>query len=211
MFKFSKRTAAPAAPEFEHSVMSNAANSSQAANDIQRELIRVAFQDTVRATGVPPQWLDCAVRYIKTGKHEERVQIQIVMKQWSGHLLRYSLAFQNELMHCLDRYEPGVDHSQHEWLWRYAVDCESPFPGMPPPEMWTQKQNPVRADAPPPRTTSPTTAHIAAHLAKIPAAAAVAPVSAAVRAGKDFELRDIFSDLRSDTLHASGSTPLSAS
>ena len=194
MFKFSKRTAPLAAPEFEHSVMPHAANSSQAAVDIQRELIRVAFQDTLRATGVPPEWLDCAVRYIKVGKQEERVQIQLVMKQWSGQLLRYSLAFQNELMHCLDRYEPGVDHSQHEWLWRYAVDCESPFPGMPPPEMWMTKQTPLQ----PPATTPHPTNRVA-----------VVPQTAP--AAKDFELRDIFSDLRADTLHASGSTPLSAS
>ena len=200
MIQFSKRAAASTAPEFAHSVLPSAANSSQPATDIRRELIRFAFQDTLRATGVPPQWLDCAVRYIKTGKHEERVQIQLVMKDWNSQLLRYALAFQNELMHCLDRYEPGVDHSEHEWLWRYALDCGSPFPDMPPPETWAITQLTHHADVAParPPLTRPSGPK-SVHPAVIPTLV------------KDFELRDAFSDLKADKLYGSGHSPLAAS
>lgn len=200
MFNFAKRPAPPVTPEFAHSAMPNAANSSQAAADIQRELVRVAFQDTLRATGVPPQWLDCAVRYIKVGKHEERLQIQLVIKKWSDPLLRYSMAFQNALIQCLDRYEPGVDHSEHEWLWRYAVDCESRFPDMPPPESWTPKQLPQQVVAPPTQRPANPMAITTTH----------GGTSKDYAGTRDFGLRDIFSDLQADTLHASGSTPLSA-
>ncbi len=201
MFKFYSRKVAAPAPDFEHSVMphpgADAANSSQAANDIQRELIRVAFQDTVRATGLPPQLLDCAVRYIKTGKLEERVQVQLVMQQWNEHLLRYSMAFQSELMKCLDRYEPGVDHTQHEWLWRYAAGVVTPFPELPLPGQWAQME---ASRAKPVARPQPQRGD-----------AAIATPARTQPAPKNFELRDIFSDLRSDTLHPSGRTPLSKS
>ncbi|OYU43297.1 MAG: hypothetical protein CFE44_19185 [Burkholderiales bacterium PBB4] len=184
MFKFSRRTPAPVAPEFAHSALPSAANSSQAANDIQRELIRVAFQDTVRATGLPPQLLDCAVRYIKVGKSAERVQVQLVMQQWSEQLLRYSLAFQNELMKCLDHYEPGVDHTQHEWLWRYAADVATPFPELPLAGQWAASDALRTQPTPPPLRKQ-------------------APMATPVQAKsspKDFELRDIFSGLTADSL-----------
>jgi hypothetical protein len=186
MFKFSRKSATAAAPEFSHSMMPSAANSSQAANDIQRELIRVAFQDTVRATGMPSHLLDCAVRYIKAGKSEERVQIQLVMQQWNEHLLRYSLAFQNELVKCLDRYEPGVDHTQHEWLWRYAANVVTPFPELPLPGQWAAFDAPRNKAAPLPQRRE---------------AAIAAPVKPKT-AQKDFELRDIFSGLTADSLQA---------
>lgn len=188
MFKFSKRTASPSHSDFEHSVMHSAANSSQAAGDIQRELVRVAFKDTLRATGVPAAWLDCDVRYIQS-KHGERVQIQLIVRKWSGLLLAHSLAFQRELAQCLDRYEAHVDHSQHEWIWKFADDCETPFPQMPAPEAWTQKLQ--AAQAKPVATAKP-----------IPSKPARASVSAASAQPQDkaFELRDIFSDLTMEKL-----------
>ena len=186
MFKFSKPTASPSHSDFEHSVMRSAANSSQAAGDIQRELVRVAFKDTIRATGVPAAWLDCDVRYIQS-KHGERVQIRLIVKKWSGLLLAHSLAFQRELAQCLDRYEAHVDHSQHEWIWKFADECETPLPQMPAPEAWTQKlqaAQPVAATKP---------------LSGKPVRA-IAAVATARPQDKAFELRDIFSDLTVENL-----------
>ena len=191
MFKFSKRTAPPSHSDFEHSVMHSAANSSQAAGDIQRELVRVAFKDTLRATGVPATWLDCDVHYLQS-KHGERVQIQLIVKKWSGLLLAHSLAFQRELAQCLDRYEAHVDHSQHEWVWKFAADCEKPFPTMPAPEEWTKKLQ--TAQAKPVATTKP----MATKALKASSAPGIAPGSQE----KAFELRDIFSDLTVEQLKA---------
>lgn len=188
MFKFSKRAASPSHSDFEHSVMHSAANSSQGAGDIQRELIRIAFKDTLRSTGVPAAWLDCDVRYIQS-KHGERVQIQLIVKKWSGLLLAHSLAFQRELAQCLDRYEAHVDHSQHEWIWKFADDCETPFPQMPAPEAWTQKLQ--AAQAKPAAAARPVRSQ--------PAPASASAASAQTH-DKAFELRDIFSDLTVDKL-----------
>ena len=119
--------------------MPSSVNSSRAASDIERELVRVAFKDTVRATGVPPEWLGCEVRVVTDKYQTERLQVQLVIKKWSGHLLRYAMAFQQQLMQCLDRYEPSTDHSTYEWLWSFSPTCGCPFPSMPAPEEWTQK------------------------------------------------------------------------
>jgi hypothetical protein len=117
----------------------HAANSSHAALDVQRELVRVAFQDTLQATGIPPQWLDCVARYIKAGKQQERLQILLVIKHWDLNLLRYAQAFQSELKQCIDRYEIDVDHSDYEWLWVFGANSITPYPLMPSASEWTHR------------------------------------------------------------------------
>ena len=199
MFKFSKRAASPThTSDFEHSVMHSAANSSQAAGDVQRELIRVAFKDTLRATGVPAQWLDCEVNFVQSARHGARIQVQLVVKKWSGLLLRHSLAFQGALAQCLDRYEPHVDHSQYEWTWKFAAECETPFPDMPAPEDWAAKLRVAQA--------RPAAVTGQAAPAKVAVKANAKPVSTAAASAqppkKAFEMRDIFSDLTVEQLKA---------
>lgn len=188
MFKFSKRAGSPGNSDFGHSVLHSAANSSQAASDVQRELVRIAFKDTLRATGVPGQWLDCEVHIISSALLGERVQVQLVVKKWSGLLLRHSLAFQHALAQCLDRYEPHVDHSQHEWTWKFAADCETPFPDMPAPEDWAEKLRVAQSRA-------------AVVISKTaPAKAPTADTAFNNAQNKAFEMRDIFSNLTIDQL-----------
>ena len=190
MFKFSKRAVSPSNSDFGHSVVHSAANSSQGACDVQRELVRIAFKDTLRATGVPSQWLDCEVNIIPSARNSERIQVQLVVKKWSGLLLRHSLAFQHALAQCLDRYEPHVDHSQHEWTWKFAADCDTPFPDMPAPADWAEKLRVAQSRA----TTS------AGKTASAKAAAAGAAVTKS--RDKAFEMHDIFSDLTVDQLQS---------
>ena len=190
MFKFSKRAASPNNSDFGHSVIHSAANSSQAAGDVQRELVRLAFKDTLRATGVPGQWLDCEVNIIPSARHGERIQVQLVVKKWSGLLLRHSLAFQHALAQCLDRYEPHVDHSRHEWTWKFAVDCDTPFPDMPAPEEWAIKLR-VAKNRP-----------IGPVAQATPAKLAAGSNGVAEPLDRIFEMRDIFSDLTVEQLHS---------
>ena len=149
MFNLSKRGAVDSRLPATDSVSPSAANSSKGGNDIERELVRVAFKDTLRATGVPADWLSCEVRLVADRGMAERMQVHLVMQQWSGHLLRYAVAFQTQLRQCLDRYEPSVDHGQYEWLWRFAADCASPFPTMPAPEEWAKKLEASKTQKPP--------------------------------------------------------------
>lgn len=176
MFKLSRRSAQPLATEFANSAAAHAANSSQAGSDVPRALVRMAFKDTLRATGLPEQWLTCEVRYVRTSRGEERLQVQLVMHQWNEHLLGYSLAFQKALMECLDQYEPDVDHSKHEWLWRFAPTCETA---------------PLEASVPPAQPT------VAATPAK---PVVIVPAAAPPIKTREFELRDLFSDLTPESL-----------
>lgn len=188
MFKLSKRTAAATHTEAGESVM-HAANSSQAGLDIQRELIRVAFKDTMRNTGVPAAWLDCEVRNRPGPAGTEQIEVHLVMKQWSGHLLRYAMAFQKQLLQCMDRYEPTVDHSGFEWLWKFAHDCACPFPDMPAPEEWAQKLEARKGNAEPAKGTAASAA--ARKLSGVATKAVPAE-----KKDKQFDLRDVFSDLK---------------
>ncbi len=188
MFKLSKRTAATNHTEAGESVM-HAANSSKAALDVQKELIRVAFKDTMRNTGVPSTWLDCEVQHHAGPAGTERVQVHLVMKQWSGHLLRYTMAFQKQLLQCMDRYEPTVDHSGFEWLWKFAPDCACPFPNMPAPEEWAQKLEERKGKSAATKSTAATS--MSRKLSSV--ATRALPVE---KKDRQFDLRDVFSDLK---------------
>lgn len=185
MFKFSRSKPVQQDSQFENTVMSTALNSGMATTEVGLELIRVAFKDTLRVTGVPSQWIDCQVRTIPVGDGSERIQIHLVMKKWSGHLLRYMLTFEKQVAQCLDRYEPHVDHSGYEWVWRYAAACENPFPTMPPAAEWAlkadanmERKSVLQQQAMPPRDT-------------------VAPLASK---DKEFDLNDVFSDLTPEDL-----------
>jgi hypothetical protein len=193
MFKFSRSSKepspspSPSPSQFANSALNSAGNSSLATTDIRRELVRVAFKDTMRITGVPLKWLDCKVIYIPAAGGGERIQVHLVIRKWSGHLLRYAVAFEKQLALCLDRYEPHEDHSTVEWVWKFAGDCECPFPAMPPAEEWAQKDASSQD-----RKAAP-----AAWLKPMPPTAATATKAEPAR---EFDLRDVFSDLKAEDL-----------
>jgi hypothetical protein len=187
MFKLSKRNPASPTETSGDSILSSAANSSLAPTDVQQELIKVAFKDTLKHTGVPAQWIACEIR--KTGDLQPSAQLEVrlVIKKWSGHLLRYAFAFQTQFKQCLDRYEPHIDHSQYDWTWKFSDNCDCPFPSMPAPQEWAQK---LQASQ---HKISPPTGQIRI--------ASASPTNSAKEAnspaGRGFEMRDIFADLKS--------------
>lgn len=187
MFKFSRSSKESSPSQFANSALNNSVSSSLATTDIRRELVRVAFKDTMRITGVPLKWLDCKVIYVPAAGGGERIQVHLVIRKWSGHLLRYAVAFEKQLALCLDRYEPHEDHSTVEWVWKFAEDCECPFPAMPPAEEWAQKDASSQD-----RKAAP-----AARLKPMPRTAATATKAEPAR---EFDLRDVFSDLKAEDL-----------
>ncbi len=190
------RPAVRPSQQFDHSGPHGAANSSKAAVDIQRELARVAFKDTMRHTGVPAQWLECEVRCVPLPNGGEKLQIHLIIKKWSGHLLRYAHAFQHQFLQCLDRYDPNVDHSNYEWSWKFAADCECPFPDMPSPDEWAVKLEASKA-----KSASPAASRPMAAVAKPAAPAKVAKSAQQPSADKPewqdstMAMRDIFADI----------------
>ncbi|MDE2418279.1 MAG: hypothetical protein KGN32_10785 [Burkholderiales bacterium] len=195
MFKFIRSARAKQDSQFPDTAMAIASGSTLQANDVQRELVLIAYRDTMRMHGVPAQWLDCKVQTLVNGDGTERTQIQLIMNKWSGHVLRYAMALERQLVQCLDRYEANVDHSEYEWVWKFGAECDCPFPDMPAPEEWSQKKvaNEVRRAGPAPASVPPVQ-----HKPMPPTSSAAVP--AAVADDKEFDLRDIFSDLKPEDL-----------
>jgi len=120
-------------------------------NDVQRELVRGVFKDTLRRHGIPPELLACEVTTAVNGPQDEEVHIQLVVLQWHELMLRYSRAVELQLLRGLDRFEPNVDHTKkYVFSWRLAPECGSPFTVMPPAVVW------VHNDAVPPVAAEPT-------------------------------------------------------
>jgi hypothetical protein len=204
MFSLHKRTSLLSDAELAAHRQNSAANSSQGVGEVQRELVRVAFLDTLRATGVPSQWLDCDVIYIQNPQKGERVQVQFTIKKWSGLLLAHTVAFQREVIRCLDRYEPHVDHSRHEWIWKFDEQCETPFPDMPAPVEWSQKFQAAKtreaANAKAIKTADAAKLAAPAVHPKKPAPTGRSAQAPTAQRETDFALHDIFSGLTAESL-----------
>jgi hypothetical protein len=145
VFKFPKGKDASARSQAQANAGSRFDGSSNPAQEAQRELIRVVFRDMVRIHGLPVKWLDCEIHSTLSADLNEQFQIQLIIRHWSGHLLRYAQAFEKVMKHYLDKYEPTVDHTDYEWVWRFADDCVTPFPEMPSPQEWTAKSENTKA------------------------------------------------------------------
>ncbi len=112
-----------------------------------RELVRVMTRDTLRATGIPEDWLESQVLLELARDGQTFVHLRLVVKQWDVRLLKYTIAFQNRLMGEIERFDPRA----REWLlsisWQYQVGDTCPFPDMPEPAVW---QVPALVASPPP-------------------------------------------------------------
>ena len=105
----------------------------------KRELIRVALKDTLRFHGLPNEWVRCEVLSVPHNHGTEDTLIQLVVKNWSDQLLRYSIALEKKLLQRLEWYEPEVDHSRFIVLWRYDKNCMCPYIEMPMEDFWVLK------------------------------------------------------------------------
>ena len=124
-------------------------SSSISSNDVRVELVRAVLKDTVRAHGLPSDWLRAEVHSLPGAKANGSLHIRIIMTKWSGTLLKYTMALERLLLTGLDRYDPAVDHSGYTVSWQFAKDCACPFPTMPAPETWDKKKTPATKVAEP--------------------------------------------------------------
>jgi hypothetical protein len=144
---FKKRAPAPAPISHPVSQMSTLmpaqeSSSSISSNDVRVELVRAVLKDTVRAHGLPTDWLRAEVHSLPGNKANGQLHIRIIMSKWNGTLLKYTMALERLILTGLDRYDPAVDHSGYTVSWQFAKDCQCPFPTMPAPESWAKKKTP---------------------------------------------------------------------
>jgi hypothetical protein len=144
------KTRSPAPPPVSHPVSKMStlmpaqdSSSSISSNDVRVELVRAVLKDTMRAQGLPSDWLRCEVHSLSGAKANGPLHIRIIMTKWSGTLLKYTMAMERLILTGLDRYDPAVDHSGYSVSWQFSKDCQCPFPTMPAPETWSKKKAPA--------------------------------------------------------------------
>ena len=138
---FSRNQNRTARPEAQNSELNSVLHAPQQQNpDVRRELIRVVLKNTLRLHGIAPEWLTCDVFSVPRAGGQDELHIQLVIKTWNEQLLRYAYAFEAQLRHELNRFDPSTDHSDCAVSWRFSSACRCPLQTMPEPAAWSKGQ-----------------------------------------------------------------------
>jgi hypothetical protein len=111
-------------------------DSTQLAEPSRMEVIDTVLKDLLRRHLIPSGWVGCEVREIPNGSQKSKLQIQLVIQRWSEQLMRYTAALQQQFLHALDEFEPHIDHSGYQIVWRFSASCNMPFPTIPENTKW---------------------------------------------------------------------------
>lgn len=146
---FNRNQNRTARPDAQHSELNSALHAPQQQNpDVRRELIRVVLKNTLRLHGIAPEWLTCDVFSVPRAGGPDELHIQLVIKTWNEQLLRYAYAFEAQLRHELNRFDPSTDHSDCAVSWRFSSACRCPLKSMPDPASWSKGAPPAVPPAP---------------------------------------------------------------
>jgi hypothetical protein len=115
----------------------NSGITSHAAYEIKRDIIIFALQDTLRSSGIPLDWIDCEVIDTSDNDGKRKTCIILVMKSWNENLLKQGLLIQKKILNQIDWIDPSLDYTKFDFSWRYGIECQSPYPELPPPPFWT--------------------------------------------------------------------------
>lgn len=155
LFRFLGLSPAQRARPQESKSLSTPPVNTQQHSDVQRELVRVVLKDTLRQHGIPSSWIGCEVtvlpRRAQSGAGNgaapdakqvpaarEPLLVHLIVMKWNDALVHFAPALQQQLMLALDRFEPGVDHSNHVVSWRFSPQSGCPYTHMPEPLFWSQ-------------------------------------------------------------------------
>jgi hypothetical protein len=104
---------------------------------MKRDVISFALEDTLRSSGIPLDWIDCEVIDTSDNEGTRKTCIILVMKSWNENLLKQGLLIQKKILNQIDWIEPSLDYTKFDFSWRYGIECQSPYPELPPPPFWT--------------------------------------------------------------------------
>jgi hypothetical protein len=101
---------------------------------IQRELLRIAVKDTLRAQGMQATWVGCEL--IAAGTDESGPKISLVVQEWQEDLMRYLPALQTQILVALNTLDTSL-HAQAQGVsWQFAVNCGCPHHQLPNTSFW---------------------------------------------------------------------------
>jgi hypothetical protein len=103
---------------------------------LRKQLMKVVLRDTLRKTGLPPDWLGGETKVITMPNGEIKIELQLSVQIDEPRFLTYLTAFQADFLRRLFAIEPGAEDWFFAFTWRLRNDPVFEV-AMPAPEYWT--------------------------------------------------------------------------
>lgn len=132
---------------------------SESAN--RQQLVLITLRDLLHHSAIPAHWLECQTLLVSSRSRSTGLYILLVMRHWDERLLRYTQAFQIELMERILQFDPDAGLWVHGIAWSFDTPAGTcMFPVLPPKSTWDADQKPLgsRATGTPPFAALPTPA-----------------------------------------------------
>jgi len=125
----------------------------------RRELLVMAFGETLRKHGIPPAWIGAETLAAITGGRERGMHLRLVLRHWEPRLLVHTMAVENSVRARIRVLDP----LSSTWLagisWRFEIADDAPCPPLPDAGYWQRLISNPPAPAVPdaqPKTPVPT-------------------------------------------------------
>lgn len=120
----------PAAPLSKSSAVSSVSQTSRKTSNRQ-QLVLITLRDLLHRSAIPAHWLGCQTLLVNSRSRGSGLYIHLVIRHWDERLLRYTQAFQTELLHCILSFDPKAAMWVHGIAWRFDAVNSCPFPELP--------------------------------------------------------------------------------
>ena len=102
----------------------------------QREQLRVAIKETLRASGIPAAWVGGEL--LSAGNDQETMSVLLIVQEWHEELLRYLPALQSSILATLKQLDSALQIQENAVSWQFAADCGFPNKTLPRHVDWGQ-------------------------------------------------------------------------
>ena len=131
----------PAAPLSKSPAVSSTPQTSRETANRQ-QLVLITLRDLLQRSAIPAHWLGCQTLLVSSRSRGSGLYIHLVIRHWDERLLRYTQAFQTELLHSMLSFDPEAATWVHGIAWRFDAVNICPFPELPPKGTWDADQKP---------------------------------------------------------------------
>ncbi|MES2944175.1 MAG: hypothetical protein V4772_15000 [Pseudomonadota bacterium] len=115
-------------------------------NATRRQLVQVLLRDVLRRSGIPAPWIDCQMLLVSSRTKGAGMYVRLVIKHWNQDLMNYANAFQKELLHDIEQFDPQSTTWLHGISWTLEVGNSCPFTSLPEADFWKDAEKPQRLE-----------------------------------------------------------------
>jgi hypothetical protein len=105
-------------------------------NGLRQQLVMVTMNDLLRRSGIAPAWVSCHVQVVNSKSRGTGLYVRLVLKHWDERLMKYSFAFQKQLLTDIVRFEPKAAGWLHGITWQLEVASTCPDTVLPQKSFW---------------------------------------------------------------------------